>query len=295
MTIPHQHFKTDFAPHLGLTSLDSGTFVNHAGTDPLAQIRFMHDMGFKTVEDNFLKARSVEEQIAMGELLASLNMKLGTFVATFETTTMPHEPFAPDAPSFAYGDINNRQHLMNIVKEAAEAAKRVDAKMCTVLSGPFSQAVPTEYQTANVIENLKWCADIAAEAGLTLGLEPINARQWTGTFVTTIPHGYLISKAVDHPNVKLIFDAYHVQIETGSVIENLDAAYDQVAYIQIADVPGRNQPGSGEMNYANILRHLSQKGYEGVVAIEHGNTFTGCDGEMALVETLLKLDSAIHA
>jgi len=275
-----------FAPHLGLNAPDDGLFVEHAGPDPVAQIRFAHERGFRAVEDNFLKARPIETQLAMAAEIERLDMRLATFVATFETATPVGVPYAPDALSIASGEPSDRQALVKIVEEAVEVAKRFNATYCTVLSGPFDLAVPREYQTANAIENLKWCAEIAEKGGLVLGLEPINAREWTGTFVTTVPHGYLITKSVDSPACRLIFDAYHVQIETGSVLENLDRAWDQVGYVQIADAPGRNEPGTGEMNYRTFLAELRARGFDSFVGVEHGKSLPGKEGELAVLEAL---------
>lgn len=279
----------NFAPHIGLNAPDDGLFVEHAGVDPVAQIRFMHEHGFRAIEDNFLKARPVEVQRAIAVELERLDMRLATFVATFETATPIGVPYAPDALSIASGKKADREALVRIVEESVEVAKRVGAKYCTVLSGPFNLSTPRDYQTANAIENLKWCADVAEQGGLTLGLEPINAREWTGTFVTTIPHAYLITKSVDNPALRVIFDAYHVQIETGSVLENLDLAWDQVGYVQIADAPGRNEPGTGEMNYRRFLQELKGRGFEGFVGIEHGKSQPGKEGEVAVLEALKRV------
>ncbi|MEL6429222.1 MAG: TIM barrel protein [Planctomycetota bacterium] len=276
----------NFAPHIGLNAPDDGLFVEHAGTDPLAQIRFIHERGFRAIEDNFFKARPVEVQDAIARELERLDMRLATFVATFETATPIGVPYGPDALSIGSGKKSDREALVRIVEESAEVAKRVGATNCTVLSGPFDLAVPREYQTANAIENLKRCAEVAERSGLVLGLEPINAREWTGTFVTTVPHAYLITKAVDSPACRVIFDAYHVQIETGSVLENLDLAWDQIGYVQIADAPGRDEPGTGEMNYRTILRALHERGYDGFVGVEHGKSRPGVEGELAVLAAL---------
>ncbi len=279
-------YSLNFAPHIGLNAPEDGLFVEHAGTEPIEQIRFAHERGFRAIEDNFLKARPLATQRAIASELERLDMRLATFVATFETATPAGVPYAADALSFGSGEKSDREALVKIVAESVEVAKRVGAQYCTVLSGPVDLAIPRDYQTANAIENLKWCADVAEKGGLTLGLEPINAREWTGTFVTTIPHAYLIAKSVDSAACRVIFDAYHVQIETGSVLENLDLAWDQVGYVQIADAPGRNEPGTGEMNYRTFLRELADRGFDGFVGVEHGKSKPGKEGEVAVLEAL---------
>ncbi|GAB5412504.1 MAG: hypothetical protein Cons2KO_01070 [Congregibacter sp.] len=274
------------APHVGLNSMDDGMFVNHAGNDVIDQLRFMSELGFRSFEDNFMKLRSIEEQDRIAKEIERLDMSLATFVATFETTGPRGSTLPSDGLTFSSAEASDREALLQIVKQSGEVAKRMNASRATVLSGRDIASIPWEYQTANVIDNLKYAADIAQRYGLVLGLEPINAREWTGTFVTTAPHAHLIVQAVDHPNVRMIYDTYHAQIETGSVIENMDLAWNSIDYIQIADAPGRNEPGTGEMNYARILEHLSSKGYSGVVGVEHGNSSPGLEGELSTLNAL---------
>lgn len=279
-------YTLNFAPTIALNAPDDGLFVHHAGKDPLDQIRFLHERGFRAFEDNFLKARPLDVQRAMGAEVERLGMEIGTFVATFDTTSAIGQYRSPDSLSFVSHKRSDREALEAMFREAVEVAKRTNARTCTVLSGRFDSTVPRDYQTARMVENLKRCAEICHDGGLTLGLEPINGRQWPETFCTTIPHAYMMVKAVDNPACKLVFDAYHVQIETGGVIENLDYAWDAIGYVQIADAPGRNEPGTGEMNYRTILQHLKNKGYDALVGVEHGNSQPGADGELATLRAL---------
>ncbi len=281
-----RNYALNFAPHVGLDSMNDGFFSHFTGPNVVDQIRFMNDLGFKAVEDNFMKLRPVEEQRAIARELERLGMKLATFVASFETTGPKNEILPIDSLTFASGDVDDQAALVRMIESSGEVAKRLNASWSTVLSGRMIRSLPWEYQTANVIENLKRVADVAERAGLILGLEPINSREWTGTFVTTAPHAHLIVQAVDHPNVRMIYDTYHAQIETGSILENMDLAWDSIGYIQIADAPGRNEPGSGELNYARILRHLHAKGFDGFVGLEHGHSTPGKDG---VVESLRAL------
>ena len=77
---------------------------------------------------------------------------------------------------------------------------------------------------------------------------------------------------------------YHMQRNTGNIIQMLDWCYDEIAYYQIGDNPGRNEPTSGEVNYKNIFKHLYEKGYKGMLGMEHGNAKPGKEGEMALIK-----------
>jgi hydroxypyruvate isomerase len=103
-------------------------------------------------------------------------------------------------------------------------------------------------------------------------------------FLTAIPQAYMICKAVDSPACKILFDVYHQQITEGNIIPNIDAAWDEIAYFQVGDVPGRNEPTTGEINYRRIFEHIHKKEFSGVVGMEHGKSRTGVAGEQALID-----------
>ena len=105
----------------------------------------------------------------------------------------------------------------------------------------------------------------------------------------------MICRAVGSPACKILFDMYHMQRNEGRIIEHMDWAWDEIAYFQIGDVPGRKEPGTGEMNYQNIFKHIHQKaaaaGKTFVLGMEHGNFGPGIEGERALIEAYVKADS----
>ena len=270
----------NYAPHIGLTSPDDVLFVLHAGRDPIDQIKFIADQGFSGIEDNFLKLRPVEIQEKIGKELAQHGMQMGCFVNNLLF----------DKPTFASNSSVVREVLLQQLRETIEVAKRVNGKYVTTPSGPLDPGWERDYQTANMIENLKYCAELAESAGIVLGVEAITGKWWHGTFLTTIPHAYLIVKAVNSPAVKLIFDTFHAQMESGNIIENIDYVWDEIACFQIADVPGRTEPGSGEMNYKAILRHIHDKGYTGLVEMEHSISQPGLTGEQKVLEIYDNLD-----
>ncbi len=261
-------FRLKYAPHLGM-------FRNSAGDDPLDQIRFMHEQGFRAFEDNGMRGRSAEMQTKIGERLEQLGMTMGVFVAhsrLFGTN------------GFAAGDAGEREQFLNDVRESVEIAKRVRAKWCTVVPGERVHRLEFDYQMANVIETLRRAAAICEPAGLVMVLEPLNPwRDHPNMFLQKIPQAHLICRAVDSPSVKILFDMYHQQITEGNIIPNVDLAWDEIGYFQIGDNPGRNEPTTGEMNYKNIFRHIHQKGFDGVLGMEHGNSQGGIDGEHAVI------------
>jgi len=268
-------FKLKFAPHIGLTGLNDGMFVNHAGPDPIAQIQFIASQGFKGIEDNFMKIRPIEQQMAIAEELKKQGMQLGSFVhntTTWQDATLVSEPSEV------------RQIILKEIRETIEVADRVGGKYLTLLSGQADPTLERQYQKVNFIENLKVIAIEAEKAGLILGLEAINGKEFPGTFITKVTDAYEIVKAVNSPSLKLTFDMYHVQIENGNIINNLEKTWDEIAYMHMADNPGRSEPGTGEMNYINILKYIYQKGYKGFIDMEHVVSISGKKGEQKILE-----------
>ncbi|MEM6979810.1 MAG: TIM barrel protein, partial [Planctomycetota bacterium] len=147
------------------------------------------------------------------------------------------------------------------------------------------------YQTANVIDMLRRCVDAVEAKGLVLVLEPLNWHaNHGGTFLRQSDQAYAICRAVDSPSCKVLFDIYHQQITEGNLIPNIDACWDEIAYFQAGDNPGRKEPTTGEINYRSIFAHLHAKGYEGVIGMEHGNSQRGAAGERAVIEAYRQVD-----
>jgi hydroxypyruvate isomerase len=270
-------FKLLYAPHFGM-------FRHHAGEDLVDQLRFLHDEGFRALEDNGMAQRPVAEQERIAAEMAKLGLTMGVFVA--------HTAWGK--VSFAANDADVRAALLGDMRTAVEVAGRVGARWCTVVPGDYDRRVPWEYQTANVIDNLRRCAEVLEPAGLVGVLEPLNHwRDHAGVFLTGIPQAYEICRAVDSPSVKILDDLYHQQITEGNLIPNLDRAWDEIAYVQVGDNPGRKEPTTGEINYRNVFRHLHAKGYRGVVGMEHGNSMPGKEGERAVIDAYAWCDELV--
>lgn len=268
-------FKMKYAPHPGM-------FKNHAGENILDQIRFMADQGFTALEDNGMMGRDKALQEQIGQLLNKLSMSMGVFVA--------HKIYWNE-PSLSNGKADKREEFLNSIREAVEVAKRCNAKWMTVVPGFVDLRLDLNYQTAHVVESLKRAAAILEPAGLTMVLEPLNFRDHPGLLLTDIPQAYLICKAVNSPACKILYDIYHIQIQHGNIIPNIDAAWDEVAYFQIGDNPGRKEPTTGEINYKNIFKHIYNKGFKGILGMEHGNFQPGKEGELALIKAYREVDN----
>jgi hydroxypyruvate isomerase len=148
-----------------------------------------------------------------------------------------------------------------------------------------------DYQTANVIEAFRRGAEIFEPHGLVMVMEPLNFRDHPNLFLNKISQGYAICRAVNSPSCKILFDMYHQQIHEGNIIPNIDQAWSEIAYFQIGDNPGRNEPTTGEMNYQNVFKHIHAKGFKGILGMEHGNSKPGKEGVDALIAAYRYSDS----
>lgn len=256
-------------------------FRESAGDDPLAQLHFMADEGFTAFEDNGMAERPVAQQKAMAAVMKERGLQMGVFVA--------HKIYW-DSPNLASGDTGKRNEFLDQIKGAVEVAQRVGAQWMTVVPGHRDLKLPMGYQTAHVLETLKRACEILEPHGLTMVLEPLNFRDHPGLFLTESPQAYEICKAVASPSCKILFDIYHQQIQEGNLIPNIEACWDEIAYFQIGDNPGRCEPTSGEINYTNVLKFISDKGYAGILGMEHGNAQLGLAGERAVIDAYKSVD-----
>lgn len=266
-------FNLNYAPH-------DGMFVNHAGKNFLDQIKFMHDQGFRAIEDNGLLNRPVEEQEKIGQLLNKLGMQMGVFVIDGGDNWKV---------SLTTGKQEFKENFIKTCQKSLEAAKRVNAKWMTVVPGFYERNLPMGIQTANVVDSLRRGAEIFEPHGLIMVLEPLSDTP--ELFLRHSDQTYQICKAVNSPSCKILYDIYHMQRNEGNLIPNMEKCWSEIAYIQIGDNPGRKEPTTGEINYKNIFKYLHEKGYKGVMGMEHGNAQAGKEGELALIRAYREVDN----
>ncbi|XLS28957.1 hydroxypyruvate isomerase family protein [Flavobacteriaceae bacterium M23B6Z8] len=274
-TMAKHRFNLKYAPH-------DGMFKAHAGADILDQLKFIADEGFTAFEDNEMKNRSPETQKAIGKLMEELGLEMGVFVG--------HKIYW-NQPNLAGGNEAMRAEFLKDIQDAVEVAKRVRAKWITVVPGHLDMRKEMGYQTANVIESLKQAAGILEPHKLVMVLEPLNFYNHPGLFLTKSAQAYEICKAVNSPSCKILFDIYHQQIQEGNLLPNIETCWDEIAYFQIGDNPGRNEPGTGEINYKNIFKFIHAKGYQGILGMEHGNSMPEEKGEQAVIDAYKKADN----
>jgi hydroxypyruvate isomerase len=268
-------FKLKYAPHFGM-------FRHHAGNDLIDQLKFMADEGFNAMEDNNMMERPKGTQEKIAQTMSQLNMSMGVFVGCSHW----------GEKTFVTNDKSVTEMLIKQMKQAVEVAKRVNAKWCTVLLDSYDDSLEWDYQTVNAIENLKRCTEVCEPSGLVMVLEPLNP--WSdhpGLFLTKVPQAYQICRAINSPSCKILDDLYHQQITEGNLIPNMDMAWNEIGYIQVGDNPGRNEPTTGEINYLNIFKHIHDKGYKGIIGMEHGNSKPGKEGERAVIDAYRKCDN----
>lgn len=258
-----------------------GMFKHHAGESFLDQIRFGHEQGFRSIEDNGMMSRSDSEQEKIGNLLAKLGMTMGVFVITSDSWHWKK--------SLTTGKQEWLDKMEQDCRRAIEVAKRCNAKWVTVVPGNFERALPLEIQTANVVEALRRASDILEPQGITMVLEPLSDNP--DLFLRTSLQTYLICKAVNRKSCKILYDIYHMQRNEGDLIANMARTWDEIAYIQIGDNPGRKEPTTGEINYKNVFKFIHDKGYKGVMGMEHGLSGSGKEGEQALIRAYRECDN----
>jgi hydroxypyruvate isomerase len=267
-------FKLNYGIH-------DGMFRAHAGDDFIEQIKFAHSMGFRAIEDNGMMGRTPAMQEKIGNTLSGLGMSMGVFVINFDNW--------PLSVSMTSGDKTWRKKFVDFCTEAVNVAKRCNAKYMTVVPGNYDHSKSLDMQLANVLEALRPGVEILEKNNLVMVLEPLSDTP--ELFLRHSDQTYAICKAMNSSACKILFDMYHMQRNEGNIIANIDKCWDEIGYFQIGDNPGRKEPGTGEMNYKNIFQHIYQKGYKGVMGMEHGTAGAGKEGELALIKAYREADS----
>jgi hydroxypyruvate isomerase len=265
-------FNLNYAPHFGM-------FKSHAGDDLIDQLNFMYEHGFRGLEDNGLMRRTPEMQEKIGNELSRLGMEMGVFVL---------DKGGNAANSLTAGNPEFIDIFIKGCKNSIDVAKRVNAKWITVVPGNFERSLPLDIQTSNVIEALRKGAEILEPHGLIMVLEPLSDTP--DLYLRSSTQTNMICKAVNSPSCKLLYDAYHMQRNEGDLIRNIDHTWDEIAYFQIGDNPGRKEPGTGEIYYRNVFKHIYDRGFRGIMGMEHGNAIPGKEGELALIEAYRQAD-----
>lgn len=269
-------FRMKYAPHFGM-------FEQSAGKDLIDQLTFMADQGFTAFEDNGLMARPADVQQRIGDTLAKLGLTMGVFVIDGGDNWKV---------SLATGRQEFKDTFLRTCRAALDTQKRVNARWATFVPGYFARELPIGIQTGHVIDALKAGAEILEKGHLVMVLEPLSDNP--DLFLRTSDQAYAVCRAVGSPSCKILYDMYHMQRNEGDVVQHIRWAWNEIAYFQIGDNPGRKEPGTGEMNYQHLFKFIHDTstldGREFVLGMEHGTAAPGVEGEKALLAAYRKAD-----
>ncbi len=268
-------FKLKYAPHFGM-------FQNHAGPDPVEQLKFAAGEGFSAWEDNGMTGRPAAEQERIAGAMQQLGIQMGIFVVN---------PSTAWTPFLAPGKKDGVEAFVKECRAAVDVAKRLNAKWMTFVPGALDPRLDRGYQLANAIDGIRRGCEVLEPHGLVMVLEALNRRRdHPGMLVNMAADGFLLCRGVNSPSLKILFDLYHQAIDDGNLIPHMDQCWSEIAYFQTGDHPGRCEPGTGEVNYKNVFKFIKDKGFAGIVGMEHGNSKQGKDGERAVIEAYRSVD-----
>ncbi len=260
-----------YAPHL--------TILNKELTIP-QRLDLIAEHGFDATEYNGLLNHPLNEVEEIRKKLDSLRIEMGIFVANpggWKTAGLV--------------DPKQRDAFLQEIKKTIEYHKVIGNHSVTTLTGPAMPGVSRSSQRRSAIEGLKRAAELLEKTELALVVEPLNHIDHPGFFMTHSDELAEIIAAVNSKHARMLFDLYHLQITEGNLINNFRAYVDLVGYIQTGDVPGRKEPGTGEVNYRNVLKAIYDAGYRGIIGLEHGTSIAGREGVLKMFEAYKKADA----
>jgi hydroxypyruvate isomerase len=188
----------------------------------------------------------------------SLGLSFDTLLANRDYTVRPVTLVNPA----------HREAFLADVRDSLKIAERLECDTMIVMAGNNQPGMTHEAMHESIVEGLKRAGELVEGKKMTLLLENIDLEENSHYFLWSVPEAFAIMRAVNHPQVKFLYDFYHAQISGGNLIENLEKNAEYVGLVHIADVPGRHQPGTGEINYINIYKKLAELGYHHYVAME---------------------------
>lgn len=236
----------------------------------IERVERVADYGFTGVEFNWLARREMPEIEALRKRMDELKVGMGIFVANGNARNLV--------------SAESRDAFMKDLDHTLEVHRVIGNNFATTLTGNVLPDVARPEQKQAVIDNLKAAAEKLEGTELTLVVEPLNPINHSGYFLVTSAEANEIMKAVGSPRVKILFDIYHQQISEGNLIHNIRKYWDEIAYFQVGDVPGRREPLTGEINYRNVFKAIHEKGYRGFLGMEHGLSGEGVEGIHACFE-----------
>lgn len=284
-------FNCKFAPNIYKWTNICANSVK--GLSDVDKIQWWYDQGFRAMEDNEMMRYPLEKQVALSKKMQSLGMDFGVFTASIGcgskscwlTSCRENERQRPDKKAAI-------ERIKIETAKTIETAKRVNAKWTTVVLGKDDLTLEHTYQMANAVEQLKYASEMCEKAGLIMVLEPLCFVNHPGIWLQKTSDAYMICKAVNSPSCKILYDVYHQQHTEGTLIRNIDYAWDEIAYFHLGDCPNRTEPLSGEINYKQLIKHIHDKGYRGIYGMEHRQSDKSPAGDQKLIQAYREIDVA---
>lgn len=272
------------ASHLGYLSPEAPLFRHSVNSlDPVAQVEFAAEIGFAGVQDVWAPGRPEDELVKISRAIARHGLEGGCVAWTAREKI--REPLWSTA-----GD-DARAELLREVERTIEVARRLNSRHLVIIGGARAE-LPKALQLATFVDHLRAAADLAANAGIVLAIEAVNGLTVPNMLLHHAVDAFAVVRAVNHPNVKMIFDTGHAQAMDGNLLATIELCWPEITLVQFADNPGRTEPGSGEINFANIVSLLKRKNYTGLIEWEHGWSEPLERCERIGIETMARLEAA---
>lgn len=274
-----------YASHLGYRSPERPLFDTGAPADPVSQVEYAADLGFSGVQYANAVSRRIDEQIAVGAALMRRNLKTGCMLYA--------SPAVIRKPHLGRQDASVCRGFLQDLRAALEVADRIRCTHIVVLAAA-DPAAPRAEQRAAFAAHLRQAADLAESAGVVLLLECLSSPTLPPMILDRLEAGVEMVRAVARRQVRLIFDTAHAQNLEGNAASAFSRVYEHVELIQLADWPGRVEPGAGEIDFDSILTEAVRRGYCGLFELEHNWAGEGLEGERDGLRRLRQLDARVR-
>ncbi len=285
-------FKMKFAPR--------GLFRASSEKNPFKYLKWISENGFRAVEGLVfcmpMKVYTKEEQehqTRLGEVAKEYGLEISNISSMnekyFPTMTANQ---VPDKSKVIRSRKAIREFLHFQLENTLAVMRRIGSKAFIIGAGTVDKELSPEKQYENVVENMSFCADYCKRHGVIMEIEPLNTQIHPNMYCDRATVGAKIARDVNSPHCKLLFDLFHEQMQVGN-LNALDdpQVWEQIESFHVADAPSRQEPGTGNIPYKQILKKIWDKGFRGFIGLEHGQSDKSKEGDLKLLEVYRDLDS----
>ena len=275
-------FKANFAPHYSLLPTGPKDFID--------RMKFAYDLGFRAWEENGL----LKEKYSIKKKYSGFVERIGTFARkkgiTLGVTVITN---GKGVKFFDPGE-DGTKHILADMKKGVEHCKKTGQTNMTMIPGPRIEGMALKKQLEQSVDLMKRCCDVVEKQGIILALEPLSHDVKGGPpLLRSFSNGHRLCKLVNRKSCKLLADFYHEgEIGNGpTLVENGQAVWNQVSYVQYGASPGRKEPGTGKLDYVAVTKWLRKQGFTGIIGMEHGTKRKGAAGLKDLLAAYRKIDA----